>query len=65
MKKKKMLTLLGILLGALMCFGFNQVQAIDSVFSQTQLTRSSLQTVAQANSLSSNNSIVTISLQIT
>ena len=51
MRKKRILTLSGILLGVLMCFNFNKVQAVDSVFSGTKLTRETLATVAQANSL--------------
>lgn len=51
MRKKRILTLSGILLGVLMCFNFNKVQAVDSVFSDTELTRETLATVAQANSL--------------
>ena len=60
MRKKKILTLSGIVLGALMCFSFNQVQAIDSIFSQTQLTRSSLQTVAEANALDSDSKTLVV-----
>ena len=51
MRKKRILTLSGILLGVLMCFNFNKVQAVDSVFSDTKLTRETLSTVAQANEL--------------
>mgnify|MGYP004520899175 CR=1 FL=1 len=51
MRKKRILTLSGILLGVLMCFNFNKVQAVDSVFSDRKLTRETLSTVAQANSL--------------
>ena len=51
MRKKRILTLSGILLGVLMCFNFSKVQAVDSVFSDTKLTRETLSTVAQANEL--------------
>ena len=51
MRKKRILTLSGILLGVLMCFNFNKVQAVDSVFSGAKLTRETLSTVAQANEL--------------
>lgn len=62
MRKKRILTLSGILLGVLMCFNFNKVQAVDSVFSDTRLTRETLSTVAQENSLEK--VIVPITLKI-
>ena len=51
MKKKKLLNLSAILLGALMCFSFNKVQATDSVFSVFDLTRDGLKTVAESNTV--------------
>lgn len=65
MKKKKILTLSGIVLGIAMCFSFNKVHAIESVFSESEITRDSIQSVAQANTLSESSSIVPIELMIT
>ena len=52
MRKKKLLNLSAIIIGALLCFGFNKVQAIDSVFDGTSITRNNLQSVATSNALS-------------
>ena len=43
-----------------MCFGFNKVQAIDSVFDETSLTRNNLQSVAASNSLRNTNTSTTL-----
>ena len=55
MRKKKLLNLSAIIIGALMCFGFNKVQAIDSVFDGTSITRNSLRSVATSNALTTSN----------
>ena len=48
-----------------MCFGFNKVQAIDSVFDETSLTRNNLQSVAASNSLRSTNTSTTLGISKT
>ncbi len=60
MRKKRILTLSGIVLGIAMCFSFNKVQAIESAFTGEKLTRSSLQTVAEANMLNSSSKTLVI-----
>lgn len=61
MRKKRIITLSAILLGALMCFNFTKVEASDSIFDKLNLTRDSLKTIAQANTLGSGNKYLGIS----
>ena len=65
MNKKKLLNLSAIILGVMTLFSFNKVQAseITSVFSDEEITRSNLASVAQTMSLS-NMSSETLELQI-
>lgn len=64
MKNKRLIKLSAIMLGVLLCFGTSRVQASDSFFSDINLTRNNLQTVAAANTLSTDASIVPITLGI-
>ena len=61
MKKKVFLKLSAVLIGALMCLGFSKVQAAESIFSDINITRNSLNLIAKANSLSSSNAYLGIS----
>ena len=44
-----------------MCLGFSKVQAAESIFSDINITRNSLNLIAKANSLSSSNAYLGIS----
>ena len=61
MKKKVLLNLSAILIGTLMCFGFSNVQAAESIFSNFNITRNSLNSIAKANSLSSSTAYLGLS----
>ena len=61
MKKKVLLNLSAILIGTLMCFGFSNVQAAESFFSNFNITRNSLNSIAKANSLSSSTAYLGLS----
>ena len=61
MKKKVLLNLSAILIGTLMCFGFSNVQAAESIFSNFNITRNSLNSIVKANSLSSSTAYLGLS----
>ena len=61
MKKKRFIILSAILIGVLMLCSFGKVQAVSSIFTETELTRKNLEQFTLANNLSATNKVLGIS----
>ena len=61
MKKRRLVSLLAVLVGIFMTWNFSSVSASEVIFQDLNLTRETLQTIAQNNTLNASSETLSIS----